>query len=45
MLVRLVDAIFAPKYPRGYTGRHRASGRHAADRFTGRQPGRSSRLR
>jgi hypothetical protein len=27
MLVRLVGAVFAPKYPRHYTGRHRAPGR------------------
>jgi hypothetical protein len=23
MLVRLIHAVFAPKYPRHYTGRHR----------------------
>jgi hypothetical protein len=24
MLSRLLNALFTPKYPRGYTGRHRA---------------------
>ncbi len=24
MISKLFDAVFAPKYPRGYTGRHRA---------------------
>ena len=27
MIVRLVGAVFARKYPRHYTGRHRAPGR------------------
>jgi hypothetical protein len=33
MIVRLVGTLFAPKYPRFYTGRHRAPGR----RFVPRQ--------
>ena len=24
MISKLIDALFLPKYPRGYTGRHRA---------------------
>ena len=24
MINRIFDAVFAPKYPKGYTGRHRA---------------------
>jgi len=27
MIVRWMGALFAPKYPRHYTGRHRAPGR------------------
>ena len=27
MFLRLIGAVFAPKYPRHYTGRHRAPGR------------------
>jgi hypothetical protein len=24
MIIKFMEAIFAPKYPKGYTGRHRA---------------------
>jgi hypothetical protein len=27
LIVRLIGAVFGPKYPRHYTGRHRAPGR------------------